>query len=48
MRSINIHSNDGNFEGRLSLYITDNHHLNKLLEKIKSIKGVHMAERFDI
>lgn len=48
MRSINIYSNDGNFEGRLSLYITDNHHLHKLLEKIKSIKGVHTAERFDI
>lgn len=47
MRSINIQSNDGNFEGHLSLYITDNHHLYKLLEKIKSIKGVHTAERFD-
>jgi len=48
MRSIQIQSNDGNFEGQLSLYITDNHHLMKLLDKIKSIKGVHIAERFDV
>lgn len=47
MRGIHIQSNDGNFEGQLTLYITDNHNLLKLLDKIKSIKGVHVAERFD-
>jgi len=47
MRSISINSHDGNFEGMMSLYIGDNNHLTKLLDKIRAIKGVHAAERYD-
>lgn len=47
IRSFNISSRDGNFEGLLSLYIEDITKLDKLLDKIKSIKGVHTAIRFD-
>ena len=47
MRSISINSHDGNFEGMISLYIGDNNHLSKLLDKIRAIKGVHTAERYD-
>ena len=47
LRNFNIASRDGNFEGLLSLYISDITFLDKLLEKIRGIKGVYTAERFD-
>ncbi len=47
IRSFNISSKDGNFEGFFSLYIYDTLNLDKLLERICTIKGVHFAERFD-
>lgn len=47
IRSFNISSHDGNFEGLLSLYILNIQNLDKLLDKIKTIKGIHTAERFD-
>lgn len=45
LRSINLNSKDGNFEGMLSISIHDIFHLDKILEKIKTIKGVHLVER---
>ena len=47
IRHFNISSRDGNFEGLLSLSISDNSILSKILDKIKSIKGVYSAERYD-
>ncbi|MDA3883458.1 MAG: TGS domain-containing protein [Bacteroidales bacterium] len=47
IRNFNISSRDGNFEGLLSFYISNNTVLEKLLEKLRSIKGVHSAERYD-
>ncbi|MFO7868641.1 MAG: TGS domain-containing protein, partial [Bacteroidales bacterium] len=47
IRNFNISSRDGNFEGLLSFYISNNAILEKILEHIKSIKGVHTADRFD-
>ncbi|MCQ2959485.1 MAG: RelA/SpoT family protein [Bacteroidales bacterium] len=48
LRGINLNSKDGNFEGMLTLSIKDIDHLDKILEKLRQIKGVHSAERFDI
>lgn len=48
MREINISSNDGNFEGKISIYIRDIHHLDNILIKLKSIKGVHTANRYEL
>lgn len=45
LRGINLNSKDGNFEGVLSISIHDIYHLDKILEKIKTIKGVHLVER---
>ncbi|MDR1761365.1 MAG: HD domain-containing protein [Bacteroidales bacterium] len=47
IRTISINSRDGQFEGYLSLSINDSEHLAKILDKIRSIKGVHSAERVD-
>lgn len=48
LRGINLNSKDGNFEGVLTLLIRDIYHLDKILEKIRTIKGVYSAERFDL
>ncbi|MBK8806097.1 MAG: bifunctional (p)ppGpp synthetase/guanosine-3',5'-bis(diphosphate) 3'-pyrophosphohydrolase [Bacteroidales bacterium] len=47
MRDINVLSDDDIFEGKISLYIKDNNHLETLLKKIRNIKGVHFADRYD-
>jgi len=47
MRNINVISNDDNFEGKITLYINDNKHLDSLLKKIRTIKGVYSAERYN-
>ena len=47
MRSINVESKDGLFEGKIVVYIIDLVHLDSLLSKIKSVKGVHHASRYD-
>ncbi|MBO4776931.1 MAG: bifunctional (p)ppGpp synthetase/guanosine-3',5'-bis(diphosphate) 3'-pyrophosphohydrolase, partial [Bacteroidales bacterium] len=48
LRGIKLDSKDGNFEGMLTLSIKDIVHLDKILEKVRSIKGVFSAERFDV
>ena len=45
IRSINIDSNAGTFEGTVMLYINDTQHLNNLIGKIKKIKGVRQVSR---
>ena len=47
IRSVNIDSQDSFFEGTFILYVKDTEHLNRLLEKIRKIKGVSRAERFE-
>ncbi len=45
MRTINIHSHDGIFEGTISLYVRDIVSLNALLDNIRRIKGVDRVKR---
>ena len=45
MRSISINTNDGMFEGNLSLFVKDTAHLDALINKLKKIKGVLSAGR---
>jgi GTP pyrophosphokinase len=45
MRTINIHSHDGIFEGTISLYVKDILSLNSLLDNIRQIKGVDRVKR---
>ncbi len=40
MRSISIDSNDGMFEGSITLFVKDTQHLEALIRKLKKVKGV--------
>jgi GTP pyrophosphokinase len=45
MRAISFDTNDGMFEGRISLFVKDNAHLDNLLVRLKKVKGVLSATR---
>ncbi|MFP5470718.1 MAG: RelA/SpoT family protein [Bacteroidia bacterium] len=45
MKSIGFESNDGMFEGKITLYVTDTKHLNELISKLKDVKGIKKIER---
>lgn len=45
MRSIYFDSNDGIFEGRITLFVQDTRHLDELIQKLKKVEGVISVER---
>jgi GTP pyrophosphokinase len=45
MRSLNITTNDGMFEGLMTLFVKDTVHLDALTNKLKRVKGVLSASR---
>lgn len=47
MRSINVDSHDGVFEGTLSVFVNNKQLLNSLMKKIRGIKGVFSVSRFE-
>ncbi len=47
IRSVNIDTRDRVFAGTFILYVKDTEHLARLLEKIRRVRGVHLAERFE-
>jgi len=47
MRSISINSNDGMFEGSITLFVKDTQHLEALTRKLKKVKGVMNIKRLD-
>jgi len=47
IRSVNIDSQDSMFQGLFVLNVKDTEHLNRILERIRRIKGVSRAERFE-
>jgi guanosine-3',5'-bis(diphosphate) 3'-pyrophosphohydrolase len=47
MRSINVDSHDGVFEGTLSVFVDNKQLLNTLMKKIRNIRGVFDVSRFD-
>lgn len=47
MRSLSIDSNDGMFEGNITLFVKDTQHLEALIRKLKRVKGVMNVRRFD-
>jgi len=48
MRSVSIESNDGMFEGTLTLFVKDTGHLDVLIRKLGKIKGVIKVSRMEI
>ncbi len=47
MRSISIESNDGMFEGNITLLVKDTQHLEALVRKLKKVKGILNIKRLD-
>lgn len=47
IRSVNLLSKDSMFSGSITLYVKDLDHLQRLMERIRKVKGVSRAERFE-
>jgi len=47
MRSITVDSDNGIFEGSIMVYVNDTVHLENLIKKLKTVKGVTGVNRFD-
>jgi len=47
IKSLNINTNESNFEGTITLYVNNLEYLNKLIQRLKKIKGVYTIERFE-
>jgi GTP pyrophosphokinase len=48
IRSINLDTNDGVFDGVLSITVRDLKHLDELLERLKKLKGVFFVGRVEV
>ncbi len=47
MRAINIESNKGHFEGKLQIYVNSLEHLEFLIQRLQTVKGVTLVTRGD-
>ncbi len=47
IRSVNIDSYGGLFEGVVTLYVRNTEHLGRIIEKLRKIHGVHTVVRFE-
>ncbi len=47
MKSISFESNDGVFDGRVSVYVYDTDHLNSLISRLRKVEGVLTVNRGD-
>jgi RelA/SpoT family (p)ppGpp synthetase len=47
IKSANISTHESLFKGTITVYVTDLEHLNKLIERLRKIKGIYSVERFD-
>ena len=47
MRSISFDTDEGLFEGKISVYVFDTNHLDALIKKLKKVPGVVNAYRMD-
>ncbi len=45
IREVSIHSHDGIFEGKISIYIQDTESLNAIMDKFRQIKGIESVKR---
>ena len=46
IKSININTSNLNFEGTITLYVNNLDYLNKLIQRLKKVKGIYTIERF--
>jgi guanosine-3',5'-bis(diphosphate) 3'-pyrophosphohydrolase len=47
IRSITVDSDNGIFEGQIMVYVNDTDHLENLVRKLKTVKGITAVTRFD-
>lgn len=47
IKSININTSDSTFDGNVTVYVHDLEHLNRIIERLKKLKGVYSVERFE-
>lgn len=47
IKSININTGDSTFEGSITLYVKNLEHLNRIIERVKKLKGIYSVERFE-
>lgn len=47
IRSVNIDSYGGTFEGIFTLYVRNTEHLERIMEKLRKIRGIHSVSRFE-
>jgi GTP pyrophosphokinase len=47
MRSITVDSDNGIFEGTIMVYVNDREHLDNLIKRLKTVKGITSVTRFD-
>ncbi|MEM6646332.1 MAG: ACT domain-containing protein, partial [Bacteroidota bacterium] len=47
IRSLNIEANDGVFESRVLLNVSDLKHLERVIQRIKRVKGIFGVYRFE-
>lgn len=47
IRSITVDSDNGIFEGSIMVYVNDTEHLENLIKKLKTVKGITDVNRFD-
>ncbi len=47
MKSINVNSDSGMFEGIMTVFIDDLDHLDRIIKHLKRVKGVKMAVRYE-
>lgn len=48
MKSISFDSNDGIFDGKIMLYVSDTIHLSNLVEKLKAVEGIKKIDRVNM
>ncbi len=47
IRSITVDSDNGIFEGSIMVYVNDTEHLDNLIKRLKTVKGITAVTRFD-
>lgn len=47
IKSINITTSDSTFDGNVTVYVHDLEHLNRIIDRLKKLKGVYSVERFE-
>ncbi len=47
IRSVNLDSQDAVFEGTFILFVQNTEHLNRIMDKLRKIKGIKRVERFE-